>query len=54
MSMDYKETAPSIPAKSGFGTKTIICTSRNGKGNDFSRDAKEDGQISVIIAAFAY
>ena len=49
--MRNKETAPSIPAKSGFGTKTI-CTSRRGKGNDFSRVAKEDGQLSAIIAAF--
>lgn len=53
MPTDYKETAPSILAKSGFGTITLNCTSRESKGNDFSRDAKEDRQLSLIIDAFA-
>lgn len=50
--MAYKKTAPSIPAKSGFGTITSNCTSRESKGNDFSRDAKREKQLSTLIDAF--
>lgn len=51
--MGNKETAPSIPAKSGFGTITLNCTSRNGKDTAFSRNAKGERQLSILIDAFS-
>lgn len=52
--MSTKKTAPSIPAQSGPGTTIENCTSRKGKVNDFSRDAKRQKQLTAIIDAFSH